>query len=123
MAAPDSQIMATIRQGGQDCREMAVRAAAQDNPRLMPTPEACEEFMGFPRGWTDLGNEGPEAAAYARILRGVQGIPGWRERLRAMGNAVVPLMPMLLGCFIWGYESRAETKNPWDFPMVQGHTP
>ena len=93
-------------------QEMAVRAAAQDNPRLMPTPEACEEFMGFPKGWTDLGSEGPKSDAYAKILRGIEGIPDWRERLRAMGNAVVPLMPMLLGCFIQGCESQVGTKKP-----------
>lgn len=34
-------------------QEMMVRMAAQRNPRLMPTPEACEEHMGFAAGWTD----------------------------------------------------------------------
>ncbi len=81
-------------------QEMAVRAAAQGNHNLEPTPECCEEFMGFPAGWTDLGAEGPEAARYARTMRGVRGMPDWAQRLRALGNAVVPQIPMLIGCFI-----------------------
>jgi hypothetical protein len=85
---------------------MLARAVMQKNPKLIPTPEALEEFMGFPRGWTDLACEGPEAAAYARILRGVYGIPNWRDRLRALGNAVVPQIPMLFGCFIQQCESQ-----------------
>jgi site-specific DNA-cytosine methylase len=80
-------------------QEMAVRAAAQDNPRLEPTPEFCEEVMGFPSGWTELGAN-PVAARYARIMRGVRGTPGWENRLKARGNAAVPLIPMLIGCFI-----------------------
>jgi site-specific DNA-cytosine methylase len=98
-------------------QEMAARAAAQENPKLMPTPEACEEFMGFPKGWTDLGSERPEAVAYAKILRGVEGIPDCKKRLKAIGNAVVPLIPMLFGCFIQEYESRlsspAHTGSQW----------
>ena len=37
-------------------QEMAVRAVVQENPRLMPTPESCEKWMGYPIGWTDLGH-------------------------------------------------------------------
>jgi len=36
-------------------QEMIVRAVAQRNPKLMPTPEVAETFMGFPTGHTDLG--------------------------------------------------------------------
>ena len=86
-------------------QEMAARAAAQGNPRLEPAPEFCEEFMGFPAGWTDLGAD-PVAARYARIVRGVRGTPDWEDRLRALGNAAVPLIPMLIGCFIQSYESQ-----------------
>lgn len=35
-------------------QEMLVRVVTQKNPNLMPTPEACEQFMGFPIGHTDL---------------------------------------------------------------------
>src|SRR4029077_12715682 len=35
-------------------QEMLVRAVTQRNPKLIPTPEVCEQFMGFPKGWTDL---------------------------------------------------------------------
>ncbi len=37
-------------------QEMICRAVTQNNPNLLPTPEACEEFMGFPRGWTNPGS-------------------------------------------------------------------
>jgi DNA-cytosine methyltransferase len=101
-------------------QEMAVRAVVQENPRLTPTPESCEEFMGFPRGWTDLGGElmgcprgwtdlgGGESDAeiYAKIVRGVHGIPNWEDRLRALGNAGVPQMPMRIGAYVQQYESR-----------------
>jgi len=35
-------------------QEMLVRAVIQKNQNLMPTPEALEQFMGFPIGHTDL---------------------------------------------------------------------
>jgi len=38
-----------------------VRSVAQKNPRLLPTPEACEEMMGFPAGWTDPERPAPLA--------------------------------------------------------------
>ena len=101
-------------------QEMAVRAAAQDNPKLMPTPEACELFMGFPKGWTDLGSGGAEAGAYVKILRGVQGIPDCKQRLKAMGKAVVPLIPMFLGWFIQHHESQAAAMR--DSSMLSGGT-
>jgi len=100
-------------------QEMAARAAAQGNPRLEPTPEFCEDFMGFPAGWTELGAD-PVAARYARIVRGVRGIPDWADRLRALGNAAVPQIPMLIGCFIRRYESQPAVpadggvQEPWE---------
>jgi hypothetical protein len=36
-------------------QEMLVRTVVQKNPNLLPTPEAAEQFMGFPIGHTDLG--------------------------------------------------------------------
>jgi hypothetical protein len=76
--------------------------------------------MGFPRGWTRPTEEAtgmPEALAverggesdaetYARILRGIQQIPDWTERVRALGNSVVVQVPMLIGACIQRYESR-----------------
>ncbi len=109
-------------------QEMLVRAVRQRNPRLVPTPEACEEFLGFPRGWTRLTDEAtglPEelameregesdADAYTRILRGVQQIPDWSERVRALGNSVVVQVPMLIGACIQRYESRiAGATHAW----------
>jgi DNA (cytosine-5)-methyltransferase 1 len=102
-------------------QEMLVRAVTQRNPRLVPTPESCEDFMGFPRGWTCLAEEAtalpeelaaewdgePDAGLYARIVRGVRRIPGWPERVRALGNAVVAQVPMLIGACIQRYESRS----------------
>ena len=35
-------------------QEMMVRMVTQNNPKLLPTPEACEQFMGIPTGWTKL---------------------------------------------------------------------
>jgi site-specific DNA-cytosine methylase len=101
-------------------QEMAVRAAAQGSHNLEPTPECCEEFMGFPAGWTDLGAEGPEAARYARTLQGVRGMPDWVDRLRALGNAVVPQIPMLIGCFIQQSEASPALPGTRRGPIDEG---
>ena len=98
-------------------QEMASRSVKQGNPLLMPTPEACEEMMGYPARWSALGDE--DADAYSRILRGVQEIPDYKDRQKAIGNAVVPQIPMLIGCFIQEYESRAAAvRNCWAHSMV-----
>jgi len=39
-------------------QEMMARMVLQRNPSLLPTAEACEEFMMIPTGWTDLGAAG-----------------------------------------------------------------
>jgi DNA (cytosine-5)-methyltransferase 1 len=41
-----------------------------------------------------------EGDAYARIARDRDGLSTWMDRHHALGNAVVPVIPMLLGCFI-----------------------
>ena len=94
-------------------QEMMVRAVTQRNPNLLPTAECCEDFMGFPRGWTCLAEEHtalPEelatrcdresnADAYARMVREVRRTSDWRQRLGALGNAVVAQLPMLIGLY------------------------
>jgi DNA (cytosine-5)-methyltransferase 1 len=50
------------------------------------------------------GAEESTADAYARCVRGVHGIPDWVDRLKALGNAVVPQIPMLIAVFIRNYE-------------------
>jgi len=104
-------------------QEMAARAVAQRNPRLVPTAECCEEFMGFPAGWTRVGEESTElpnewikgwgeesdADAYAQIVREVHRMPDWPDRVKALGNAVVVQVPMLIGACIQEYESRLPT--------------
>jgi hypothetical protein len=34
-------------------QEMLVRSVVQKNPKLLPTPDTCDEVMGLPPGWTD----------------------------------------------------------------------
>lgn len=46
----------------------------------------------------------PEAAAYARGLRAVHGIPDWSYRLRTLGNACSPVIPALIGSFVLNCE-------------------
>jgi DNA-cytosine methyltransferase len=48
--------------------------------------------------------EEPIAAAYARGVREVHGIPNWAHKLRALGNSCSPITPALIGNFIQNYE-------------------
>jgi len=50
-------------------QEMLVRAVAQHNPRLMPTPETCESFMGLPVGWTDPARKGTGSQLFLASAR------------------------------------------------------
>lgn len=50
----------------------------------------------------------PEPDAYARIVRAAYGVPNRVDRLRALGNAVVPQIPMLIGRFVRAYEEAKE---------------
>ena len=81
-------------------QELLNRSVLQENKNLLPTPELCEDLMGFPRGWTDLGASGPEDAAYADAQRATRGPRHFRKRLEALGNAAVPQIPMLFGEFV-----------------------
>jgi hypothetical protein len=81
-------------------QELVSRAATQGDDGLLPTPEAMEELMAFPKGYTALEPEGPADAAYAEMYGKEYG-PRYRaKRKKAMGNAAMPLMPMLLGEFV-----------------------
>jgi hypothetical protein len=88
-------------------QELLYRSVKQNNENLLPTPELCEDFMGFPRGWTDVGATGAEDAAYAEALRKTRGPRFHQKRLAALGNAAVPQIPMLLGEFVRLCESGA----------------
>ena len=62
-------------------------------------PAWVEWLMGFPVGWTDLGNDAPEPHAWTTgepVPRTAQNVPKRRERLTALGNAVVPPIPAWL---------------------------
>ncbi len=50
----------------------------------------------------------PEPDAYAGIVRSTLGVPNRVDRLRALGNAVVPQIPMLIGRFVRAYEEAKE---------------
>lgn len=64
-----------------------------DEQRKGPlNPGWVEWLMGFPSGWTDLDCEQPQPHAWDREPgeRVKQGVPRRRERLTALGNALVP---------------------------------
>ena len=86
-------------------QELLYRSVVQKNENLLPTPELCEDHMGFPRGHTDPVARDPEQAAYAEALRKIRGPRFRQQRLSALGNAALPQIPMLLGEFIQLCES------------------
>lgn len=69
-------------------------------------PEAVREMAGAVEGWNHRARElasgtvGIKGDAYARIAREDYGLSDWLDRHKALGNAVVPQIPMLFGCFI-----------------------
>jgi site-specific DNA-cytosine methylase len=87
-------------------QELLYRMVEQKNDNLLPTPEACEDFMALPRRWTELAVEGAEAAGYAEGYRQIFGPPHRHKRFFAIGNSAVPLVPMFLAVFIRRCESR-----------------
>jgi DNA (cytosine-5)-methyltransferase 1 len=68
--------------------------------------EAARALAEAIEGWNNRAGElasgtcGVESDAYARIARDSDGLSTWLERHHALGNAVVPQIPMLFGCFI-----------------------
>jgi DNA (cytosine-5)-methyltransferase 1 len=64
--------------------------------------ERREKYIGFNELVPRNGGCGPDT--YARIMREVHEIPNWLDRLRCLGNSVVPDIPELLGRFIRAVE-------------------
>lgn len=58
-----------------------------------------KDFEQWRRGLDELGaGDGIERdSSYPRIVRAVHGIPAWSHRLKALGNAVIPQIPELIG--------------------------
>ncbi len=59
----------------------------------------------------DAGNGLPEPSTYAGIVRETHGIPGGLDRFKALGNAVVPQIPMLIGKFVQAFEEVSVLAN------------
>ena len=80
-----------------------------------PPQEAEEEMARAIAGWEsraaelDSGTCSVESDAYARIARDSDGLSTWLDRHHALGNAVVPQIPMLFGCFIKMFEDARES--------------
>ena len=89
------------------------RSEAKEERLGQLNPDWVEALMGYPQGWTDIKKESSTEADFpASWLDGTweKGIPRTAKneknrtrRLKALGNAVVPLIPML----IWRLVSRA----------------
>lgn len=115
--------------GGTHERERAwilgLRANARAHRRhllgMAPGPEARGEMARAIRGWNSRvpllvpGNGYSRrdlvpglADSYARVVRDCHGIPRWLDRLGALGNSVIPQIPMLFGCFIRSVEEGKE---------------
>ena len=62
-------------------QELLYRSVKQKNENLLPTPELCEDFMGFPRGWTDVCATGPEDEADAEAQQKIRG-PRFHQKRR-----------------------------------------
>ena len=73
-------------------------------------PAWVEQLMGFPVGWTDSDCDNPEATPFPAPLgcdqypweqpRVATGIKERTNRLKALGNAVVPQIPFIIGSCI-----------------------
>jgi hypothetical protein len=77
-------------------------------------PDWVEQLMGFPVGWTDLDCDEQEATPFPAPLgcdqypweqpRVATGIKERTNRLKALGNAVVPQIPFIIGSCIMEIE-------------------
>lgn len=92
----------------EEVRQMSAGNGGQLNPSWV------EQLMGFPVGWTDLDCDEPEATPFPAPLgcdqypweqpRVATGIKGRTNRLKALGNAVVPQIPFIIGSCIMEIE-------------------
>jgi hypothetical protein len=94
------------KRGPNWAQEMLFRACALNDDSLLPTPEAGEDFMAFPRGHTDVPPPGLADAKYAEKYERVYGPRYRRKRLKALGNSAMPLIPMMIGDFVRQVEAQ-----------------
>jgi DNA-cytosine methyltransferase len=93
------------------------RAGGKHILGMEPGPEARGEMARAIRGWNSRvpllepgngysrGDLFPGLAdSYARVVRDCHGVPAWMDRLSSLGNALIPQIPMLCGCFIKAVE-------------------
>jgi len=70
-------------------------------------PAWVESLMGFPAGWTELDPEAPGLILQVRKQTGKSRARSFRaDRLRCLGNAVVPQCATLIGLAINEEEAR-----------------
>ena len=76
-------------------------------------PAASRHFMSAIKQWNRRADRGGNRAGAGR-LRGDDGRADWVDahaRLKALGNSVVPAIPMLFGCFIQEWERQRRKKR------------
>ena len=94
------------KRGPNWAQEMLFRAYMLNDDSLLPTPEAGEDFMAFPRGYTDVPPTGLADAKYAEKYERMHGHRYRRKRLKALGNSAMPLIPMMIGDFVRKVEAQ-----------------
>ena len=71
-------------------QEMMARMVLQRNPRLLPTAEACEQFMLVPTGWTDLSAAGTASSGSSPQSSVPSSQPASEEETMAIGSETTP---------------------------------
>jgi DNA (cytosine-5)-methyltransferase 1 len=89
-----------------DCR-------CDPNPILSRASLTHSKDFSWWRGRLDelgAGDGVQRCGSYADVVRTVDGIPDWAHRLRALGNAVVPQIPELIGRAILAAEAQRQSE-------------